>query len=373
VPVFDLLARQPGIELSIWSDHYPQGSLHPAPGTGAYQQVYTPYKFLGPIHWQPMQVAAAKRAASGELDVMIFSWNSRLVHLGRALRICRRAGVPTLLWGHGYTRNESQRGAWRQRWRNRLLDLSSGCIVYNNMAADRLHRDGVSRERVFVALNALDQKPIQAARTDWVSRPSDLKRFQAERALADAELVLFISRLEPNKRVELVIDAFALVAKQRPRAKLALIGRGPLEQALREQAARLGIADRVIFAGAVYDEANLAPWFLSSACMAYPVAIGLSLLHAFGYGLPAVTSDDIESHNPEIEALRPGENGLLYRDGDLADFAEKIVECLRDPALRQRMGQAALETVREPDGFCIPRMVRGFTDAIAFAMKSAKP
>ena len=180
-------------------------------------------------------------------------------------------------------------------------------------------------------------------------------------------MILFISRLEADKRVDLLLDAFKIVANQRPGAKLAIIGRGEEEQALRDRTGRLGLSDRVIFPGAIYDEMQLAPWFLSAACMAYPVAIGLSVLHAFGYRLPVVTSDDIASHNPEIEALRDGENGLLYRDGDVGDFAAKMLMCMNDTEVRRRMSDAALLTVGEPDGFCIPRMVRGFVEAIAYA------
>ncbi len=371
VPVFDLLARQPGIELSVWSDHKPQGSMHPAPGTGNFETVHTPFKYLGPIYWQPMQVTAAKAAATGRFDVVIYSWNSRLIHLRHALNICRRAGVPTLLWGHGI--GVGGRNSFLRRWlRNGMIHKAAGCIVYNHTVARRIAQEGIDAPRIFVALNALDQMPMRQARDHWLARPDHLAKFRAEHGVIGRDMVLFISRLERNKRVDLLIDAFAIVATRQPRARLAIIGRGTEEPALRAHAARLGLNDRVIFAGAVYDEMRLAPWFLSSACLAYPVAIGLSILHAFGYGLPVVTSDDIASHNPEIESLKPGENGLVYHDGDTNDFAAKIIDCLRDPALRQRMGEAALATVREPDGFCVPRMVRGFTDAIAFAITTAR-
>jgi glycosyltransferase involved in cell wall biosynthesis len=369
VPVFDLLARQPGIELSVWSDHKPQGSIHPAPGTGNFETVHTPFKYLGPVYWQPMQVTAAKAAAGGRFDVVIYSWNSRLVHLRRALNICRRAGVPTLLWGHGI--GVGGRNSFLRRWlRNGMIHKAAGCITYNHIIARRLAEQGIDPDRIFVALNALDQAPIRHARDHWLARPDELARFRVERGVTGRNMVMFISRLEPNKRVDLLIEAFAIVARQQPQTKLAIIGRGPQETALRAQAARAGIAERVIFAGAVYEETDLAPWFLSSACLAYPVAIGLSILHAFGYGLPVVTSDNIAWHNPEIESLKPGENGLLYRDGDVNDFAVKILECLRDQALRQRMAESALATVREPDGFCVLRMVRGFTDAISFALNN---
>jgi glycosyltransferase involved in cell wall biosynthesis len=369
VPVFDLLARQPGIELSVWSGHQPWGSLQPAKGTGRYEEVDAPFRKYGLVYWQPGQVAAAKAAAAGRYDVVIFSWNARLVHLPRALRVCARSGVATLLWGHGFSKGESR---WKRRVRNRLLDSAAAVLLYNQHAADRLVREGIDPARAFVALNAIDQAPIRAAREHWQRRPQDLARFRAEHGITDSEMALFISRLEKDKRIDLLLEAFAMVVRQRPAARLAIIGRGSEEAALRAQVARLNLGQHVIFAGSVYDDMHLAPWFLSAACMAYPVAIGLSILHAFGYGLPVVTSDDLAAHNPEIESFRAGENGLLYRDGDAGDFAAKMLACMNDLPLRSRMGASALATVREPDGFCLERMVRGFTDAIAFATQAAK-
>lgn len=371
VPVFDLLARQPNVTLSVWSGHRAQGSLKAAPGTGAYKEMDAPARAIGPINWQPAQVTAAKRTGADRFDVIIYSWNARLIHLSRALRIARRNGIATFLWGHGYSKDESPR---RRALRNRLLKLSDGCILYNHAAAQRLIDEGVPRERVFVALNAIDQTPIQTAGEHWRARPEDLARFRREHGLRESshDLILFISRLEPDKHIDRLIDAFSIMAKENPHAKLALIGRGTMENQLRQRVRELSLQDRVIFAGSVYDDMDLAPWFLSSACMAYPAAIGLSVLHAFGYGVPVVTTDDLPSHNPEIEAVRDHHNGLLYRDGDIDDFAAKIGRCLDDQSLRARLGDAAIETIRAPDGFCIERMVRGFTDAIAYARQTPK-
>ncbi len=365
VPVFTLLAQQPGIELELWSDHRAKGSLKPAKGSGAYREVDAPSHALGPIIWQSGQLAAAK---SDRFDVIIYPWNSRMIVLGQALRAARKRGVGTVIWGHGYSKDESPR---RRSLRNRLLRFSDACLLYNHSAAKRLEDEGIDRRRIFVAQNAIDQSPIAAAREHWLAQPDKLDQFRSDQRIANGAFAIFISRLEPDKRIDLLLNAFRLVVKSRPDARLALIGTGSAEQALREQTRQLGLDASVIFAGGIYDDADLAPWFLSAACMAYPAAIGLSIFHAFGYGVPVVTSDDIPSHNPEIEAMRDGVNGLLYRDGDADDFAAKMLDCMQDHSRRTALGHQALQTVQPPEGFCIQRMVRGFVDAIAFARNAA--
>ena len=193
------------------------------------------------------------------------------------------------------------------------------------------------------------------------------------RSLVDASsgggTLLYVSRLEPDKRVDLLLDAFALVLKRRPKARLVVIGKGTDDDRLRAHAGALGIEDGVRFVGPAYEENALAGWFLAADVFPYPVAIGLSILHAFGYGLPVVTSDDIHSHNPEIDALRDGRNGLLYRDGDTADFADCIERILADEALRTTLSKGARATVEGPDGFTLTRMVDGYVEALRAAAR----
>lgn len=372
VPVFEQLAQAPGIDLEVWAGLGAKGgSLEAAAPTDAFRSVAAPQKRIGPFISQPKQLEAV---AQGRFNVVILSWNARYRQLSKALRLARKNNVRTILWGHGYSKHES----WlRQRNRDRYLKLADACLTYNHTAAEALIKRGHPRAKVFVALNAIDQSSIAQAREHWLNNPEALAAFQRDNDLPVAkgqdrpDVVLFVSRLEPDKRVDVLLQAFACVVKTRPSARLVIIGRGPEQPTLESLAQSLGIASSVRFTGAVYKEHELAPWFLSAAVFAYPVAIGLSILHAFGYGVPVVTSDNIAAHNPEIESLRPDENGCLYRDGDIDDFAAVMLRLLDDSVLQKRMSDAARATVTGPNGFTIERMVRGFVDAIRYVTNLA--
>jgi glycosyltransferase involved in cell wall biosynthesis len=104
---------------------------------------------------------------------------------------------------------------------------------------------------------------------------------------------------------------------------------------------------------------------LASDVFCYPANIGLSILHAFGYGLPVVTGDDLASHNPEIEALVPGVNGLTFRHGDSASLAQSLARIFDDRALAASMHAAAHKTVMEK--FTVQRMVDGIEAAVRYA------
>jgi glycosyltransferase involved in cell wall biosynthesis len=358
VPLFDRIGRTSGIELTVWSDSRPRaGSLQAAPPTTAFRMEAAPARFVGPFLWQPGMMEAAR---SG-VEVLVLPWNARAVHLRRALRCARRAGVRTILWGHGTSKRENTLRRWLRR---RLLRDADGVLLYGDHAARRLIQDGWPPEHVFVAHNAIDQQPILQARSSWRQRPAELLEFQRQAGLVDRQVIIFISRLEPENRLHLLLEALVMVRRSCPQAMAVIIGEGPDRAALERLSQSLRLEDALIFTGAVYEEMRIAPWALSARLCAYPVNIGLSLLHAFGYGLPVITSNRLSAQNPEIEALRDGVNGLLYEHGSAADLAARITALLRDEARRSAMSQAALDTVSGPQGYTLERMVEEFVAAI---------
>jgi glycosyltransferase involved in cell wall biosynthesis len=254
--------------------------------------------------------------------------------------------------------------------RSLLARMANAVLFYNHTNAKVFTDQGFDPRRVFVALNSLDQSIIQAARQEWLDDPARLRAWQREKGLLDKPVVLFVSRLDVNNRLGLLIDAAQHLVAWNDEVRVVIVGAGEDAENLKRRIAEKHLEKHVLMVGAVYEEKQLAPYFLSARAYCYPRNIGLSILHAFGYALPVVTGDDYKSHNPEIEALRPNENGLLYRDGDAGALATTLRTILQDPALARRMGEAAHRTVMER--FSVKVMVDGFESAIRYCMSGAK-
>jgi glycosyltransferase involved in cell wall biosynthesis len=225
--------------------------------------------------------------------------------------------------------------------------------------------EGWDPKRVFVAPNTQDQSEIQAARRHWLQRPRKMLAFQVKQGISPGSTVLFCSRLEKANRVDLLIRAHAQLSSDLPRTRLVIIGEGPDRERLQGLVADLEVQPSVLFLGKVYGQQALAPWFLSASVFCYPCNIGLSILHAFGYGLPVVTSDDLAAHNPEVEALRDQKNGLLYRDQDVFDLAEKLERFFDGSRLRRKLGLEARKTALE--AYPLAAMVRGLKGSLLAA------
>jgi glycosyltransferase involved in cell wall biosynthesis len=363
VPVFRELARRRGIRLRLLYGSRPD---LPNAEPDGFEAEAVPLKIIRPagqpIFWHRAQWQAV---SSKTADVAILTWNTRYASLIPALLKARHEGVGTILWGHGYSKHEGSR---RAAARTAVARLAACLLLYNQTAARQLVAEGWNPERIFVAPNSLDQQPIQAARAHWQNHPHELDAFRREAGIEGRAVVLYVSRLDPANRLDLLLKATEQLGRDHPELLVVVVGGGDVEsRRLQELARTLGISYHIRFLGPIYEERMLAPWFLSATLFCYPANIGLSLLHAFGYGVPVVTSDAIASQNPEIEALEDGHNGILYKDGSVEALAESIGSLLGDPERAARMGATGRAAVLET--WTLARMVDGMEAAVRYCAR----
>lgn len=367
VPVYRELAARPGINLKLVYGDIPGISNVPPEGFDA---VLVPLKVgrIGghPIYWHRAQWDYARRQLA---DVLILQWDVHYASLIPALLRARKQGVPTVVWGHGYSKDPN---SMRTAVRYRVSQLATAVLFYNQTAAKAFIESGQDPDRVFVAQNSLDQSAIQAATDHWLKSHQKLQEFRASNGLTTGPILLYVSRMDPDNRLELAIQAVRIMKEKFPGVQLIAIGEGePAEmERMVELAQDQHVSDRVRFLGPIYDQLEIAPWFLSADVFCYPRNIGLSLLHALGYGLPVVTSNDFANQNPEIEALRDGENGRVYRAGDVNALVAALSEVVGDTDVRRRMSDAALKTVQ--DEFALSHMVDGIVAAARYCWTRAQ-
>lgn len=359
-PFFARLSQNPDIDVEVWADLGGRGSFKVAPDSGSYRRVHAPYREFGPLVWQP----SLMRAVDGEADVVVTAWNPRYAHLLPAIRKAHHRGVGVVLWGHGVSKTES---AWRRAVREHCGRAADALVLYTPAVAADLAVSFGDSKRIFVAPNSIDRQPIDSAKAAWPD--ARLADFLAARDCLPGRVVVFISRLDPDKRVDLLIESFGRVAARHDDLRLVIIGDGSMREDLERQAQRAGIASRVRFEGALYDENSIAPWMRAALCMAYPGPIGLSLLHAFAYGVPVITAGERLSHGPEIEALVENTNGLRVQADDPSALADAISSLASDQSLRDRLARNAESTFSGENGWNMESMAEGFTRAVEAARR----
>ncbi len=358
VPVFRELAKYPDIDLRLLYGARPDLPNVEADEFKA-EPVYLWQKNIRGqyVFWHSAQWNSASRK---QADVLILTWNPRYASLVPTLLKAKAKGVRTILWGHGYSKTESP---IRTMMRQSVAKLATALMFYNQRAAQSYLDAGWDPQSIFVARNSLDQGPIQNAKAAWQRHPGKLEQFRREQNLGPGPHILFVSRLDPANRLDLLVEGVAKLAAEFPNLQVNIVGNGAGEQErVRKLADARGVATHVRFVGPIYDELALAPWFLTANVFCYPANIGLSILHAFGYGLPVVTSDDLSGQNPEIEALQPGKNGLLYHHNDADALAACLHSILRNPEVAKKMSTEAVRTVAEE--FSLQNMVGQMAAAV---------
>lgn len=174
-------------------------------------------------------------------------------------------------------------------------------------------------------------------------------RLQTRAALGlpdEARVAVYVGRVAPEKNLPFLLRAFARVRRQLPAAYLLLVGHGPEEDDLREQAAELDIAAHTLFTGRVdYEQ---VPDYLALADIFVTASVvevqPLSIIEGLAAGLPAVAiaSDAVS------DTLTDGYNGLLSTYSS-EDFAARWTTLLSDGDLRARLAANVQESSRRYD------------------------
>ena len=224
-----------------------------------------------------------------------------------------------------------------------------------------------SMDRLIVPSEAIERKVRSegrdSARFAVVPNGIDLSRFsgpvrpcalRGEFISPSAPLLGVVARLEPEKGHRFLIDAMPAVLRAVPETWLAVIGEGSEARALRSRAASLAaaVARRIVFTGRRDDVSALTADLTVAVLPSLREAQGISLLEAMARRVPVVASD--VGGIPEV--VTDGVDGRLVPPGDPVALAGAIVELLRDPDLRRRLGDAGHATVAER--FSIDAQVR---------------
>lgn len=245
----------------------------------------------------------------------VLELNPRILSNWLLLAARRVRGRRSLVWGHAWPR--AGRSSRSDRIRQLMRSLATGVIVYSESEASAL-RPTLRTGRVFAAPNALygvDYDP-----------PTDLRSVHTPS-------FLFVGRLVPEKRPQLLMQAFLQARPSLPeRSTLYMVGDGPERAALVETAQRtLGPHEHSVvqFLGHSTDQALLSDLYGRSVASVSPGYVGLSLIQSLYHGVPMIIARD-EPHSPEIEAATDGFNAVFFDGGSASALASRLVEFARD-------------------------------------------
>ncbi len=272
-----------------------------------------------------------------------------------ALRVGRRLRIPVVyevraFWedaavDHGSTTEGSLRYRLTRRLESHALRQADHVFtICEGLRRDIVAR-GIAADKVTVIPNAVDIESFTPG-----GRPDPA--LQARLGLGGATVVGFIGSFYAYEGLDLLLDALPALLQRRPEVRVLLTGGGPQDEALRAQAQRLGLADKVVFTGRV-PHAEVQRYYDLVDVLAYPrhsmrlteLVTPLKPLEAMAQGRLLVASD-VGGHQ---ELIRHGETGWLFRAGSaeaLADAIDALLARRGDWPRLRAAGRAFVERER---------------------------
>lgn len=332
-----LAAAHPELELRLivpqrWRNSLTRGKWLQAAGREGVRPL--PVRLAGQInlHWYGPGLERALRAFRPEVLLVIEEPYS--LAAGQATRLARKLGTRLAV----YT-NQNLLRRYPPPFaglRARVLGQAERMLVPTEACAEVLRELGYQRP--------IHHFPYPFA----LPEAAEPNPYLSERLGLQPPVVGYVGRLEPEKGLLDLLAAAQLLRERGRSIHLLLVGEGP-QRAELERRAAADLPGQVHFTGYVPHD-QVAPYFLALDVLALPSRttpawkeqFGRVLLEAWGYGVPVVGSDS--GHIPLL--IRETGGGLVFREGDSEDLAERLEILLRDPERSRAMAQTAREVVR---------------------------
>jgi glycosyltransferase involved in cell wall biosynthesis len=321
---FDLLSREANVEVIAWDEG------------------------------RVTQLGAVREAASGRYRAVICGLGGRVALPGSYLA-ARRRRVPFVLWASLWGHPRTPAHALSYLPTRYLYRHADAVVTYGGHVSDYVNARRGGRGNVFEAPQAVES---------WFAQEISPERRAHVRMHAgvskDAFMALFVGRLEREKGVRVLLDAWRRAGLAEG-STLVLAGEGPLRAEIenagpgtqslglvpRDHLPSLYAAADVLVLPSIRTETFLEPW-------------GLVVNEAMHQGTPAIVSDAVGAAAGGL--VQDGRNGLVAPQGDAEALAARIRSLALNPGLREGLGAAARQDVST---FTYPAWVSGMRHGLA--------
>lgn len=255
----------------------------------------------------------------------------------------RKTPKKIYLWSHGWYGKE---GLVKRLVKRLFFRLADKTFLYGNYAKQVAIRQGFPADKLIVIHNSLDHSYQVSIRKNL--RVSDIYRSYFGN---NNPVLIFIGRLTEVKRLDLLIEAIAILKNDGKFFNVVLIGDGEKRNTLQNEVVNKGLEKQFWFYGSCYDDIQTSQLIFDADLCVSPGNVGLTAMHTMVYGTPVLTHDDFPWQMPEFEAIKINETGNFFHRGDAISLANNILTWIETHPNREAVRQACY---REIDTFWTP-------------------
>ena len=175
--------------------------------------------------------------------------------------------------------------------------------------------------------------------------PKVAKRFVAKRFVSVKKQILLLARLMPQKRIDLMIEVWAKLAKEFPEWSVKVLGEGMLRPQLEEKIRTLGLQESFLLPGEVKDVTDELQASDILCLTSEYEGFGIVLIEAMAKGIPVIAFEYVGVH----DIINNNVDGFIVPFGDVDAYAQKLKQLMTDKDLYERFVTEALTSVHKFD------------------------
>ena len=274
--------------------------------------------------------------------------------------LCQIFNKKVLFWTHG---NRGLDKGIKKSLRIVLFKwLGDGLLLYGNTQRDIMIKDGYDPDKLFVVYNSLQaEKQFKTLKglNDTLIKEKKSKLFE----FPEGFTMIFIGRLVKSKGVKDILEVIENLKELNLKVNCIFIGDGPEKNDMIKECSKRGMDKQVHFAGQLYSESAIAPFFAMSDMMISPKNVGLNCIHSMAYGVPVITHGNFKFQNPEVEAIVENKTGVFFRYYDLENLTHVLktwIQGKRDRNSIKQECQNMIKNVYSPENQanCISKAIK---------------
>lgn len=315
------------------------------------------------VHLQQKALSLGRQGLGDPEVVVSHDWLTAVA----GHRIARRLDLPHVWTVHDTVHGkrfgtvdevEDRLGFAIEKWASKSADL----VLVNSVAiGDEIEKAyGADRKRVDLLHPGFDPGMFQNS-----SDAGRLEAFRSILAEPDELLITFAGRFDPEKGVDTLLNAFAALKARRPKVRLAIAGRGVLQETIQEHLRKLGFDAEVTHCG--YLEGEVLRTFYEASdlhvCPSHYEPFGLVALEAMAVGAPVIVSDT----GGLRDIISSAKVGRRSPPGDPQALCDILVELVDSERLRRQLGEAGRKHVLRNFSWSVlaPRAVKIYSHVAA--------
>jgi len=300
-------------------------------------------------------------------QIVVLDFSLGIINLPIIILICKIFGIKCAFWSHCYDRSIgfAPESRFYDRYRLLLMRWISAIIAYSKEDKDIL-KPYLTKTKIFIASNTLDT--VSASEIRKKLELEGRSKIKNRLGVTHEINLIFIGRIIPSKKPELLIDLYELL---KDRYKLAVgvhfIGDGPMLPQIKGLVKGKSIEDDFYFHGAIYNDVQNGELLFISDLMVMPGAVGLSVNHAFCFNCPVLTLKKVNgfpAHGPEVEYVIHNKTGFLIKSHTAEAMAIKVNDYLKNKKMQEEFHQNLKYAVENT--FPIEKMVNGLLECFEF-------